>query len=295
MSAILGFIGLGVMGGNMARNLAKKYELMVYDKDHSRLSALTGPMIQSAGSVEEIGRTADTVFLSLPDSEAVGQVIESPGGLAETLDKGSVIIDAGTTEPAVIQRLSSMLSVRGIDLLDAPVSGGEKGAREGNLAFMVGGPEHVFERCRGMLTAMGATIIRVGESGMGQVAKLVNNLIVGATFAAVAEGFALGVKSGLHPRVLFDAIRNGWAGSPVLEVSAPAMIERNFQPGGTVNGILKDIGYALSLAEEQSVPLPVISVVHEIFKAAKASGAGNLAQPVIVTLWEKILGIEVKG
>jgi len=291
----MGFIGLGVMGGNMARNLAKKYELIVYDRDHSRLSMLTGLGVRGAGSVEEIGRTADTVFLSLPDSEAVRQVIEGTGGLAETLKKGSVIIDTGTTEPAVIQRLAAMLSGRGIELLDAPVSGGEKGAREGNLAFMVGGPEHVFERCRGLLASMGTSIIRVGESGMGQVAKLVNNLIVGATFAAVAEGFALGVKSGLHPRVLFDAIRNGWAGSRVLEVSAPAMIERNFQPGGTVNGILKDMGYALSLGKEQDVPLPVISLVHEIFKAAKASGAGNLAQPVVVTLWEKILGIEVKG
>lgn len=130
---------------------------------------------------------------------------------------------------------------------------------------------------------------------MGQVAKLVNNLIVGTTFAVIAEGFALGVKSGINPRKLFEAIRDGWASSRVLEVSAPAMLDHNFQPGGTVNIISKDLSYALSLANEKSVPLPVTSLVYEIYKTAKAAGHGSLSQPVLISLWENLLGIEVKS
>jgi 2-hydroxy-3-oxopropionate reductase len=135
----------------------------------------------------------------------------------------------------------------------------------------------------------------MGESGMGGVAKLVNNLIVGITFVAVAEGFALGVKSGLNPNTLYEAIRNGWAGSKVLDVSAEAMLGRNFKPGGTVDIHWKDLGYALTLAREKDVPVPAAALTHEIFKAARASGRGQLSQPAIVQMWERLLGIEVGG
>jgi 2-hydroxy-3-oxopropionate reductase len=283
------------MGGNMARNLAKKHPLIVYDNNPVRLSSFEDPGIRPAGSLAEVGGNAEIVLLSLPHATAVRQVVAGPGGLAETMKPASVIIDMGTTEPGLIQELATFLAGKKIDLLDAPVSGGEKGAREATLSIMVGGPECVFERSRELFALMGSSVVRVGESGMGQVAKLVNNIIVAATFAVAAEGFALGVKSGLNPRTLFEAIRGGWAGSRVLEACAPAMLERNFQPGGTVNMLWKDLGYALSLGREQSVPLPITSLVSELFTAARAAGSGELAQPVIVTLWEKLLGIEVKG
>jgi 2-hydroxy-3-oxopropionate reductase len=279
----------------MARSLARKHQLIVYDKNPLRLSSLNVAGIKRAESLAEVGEIADTVFLSLPDNTAVRQVVAGPGGLAETMRPASVVIDTGTTEPRLIQELANLLADKKIDLLDAPVSGGEKGAREATLSIMVGGPEPVFERCRGLLALIGSSVVRVGECGMGEVAKLVNNIIVAATFAVAAEGFALGVKSGLNPRTLFEAIRGGWAGSRVLETSAPAMLERNFQPGGTVNMLLKDLGYALSLGREQSVPMPITSLVGELFSAARAGGSGHLSQPVIVTLWEKLLGIEVKG
>ena len=137
--------------------------------------------------------------------------------------------------------------------------------------------------------------MRLGGAGAGQTAKMVNQMIVGATFVVAAESFALGVKAGLSPSALYEAIRNGWAGSRVLEVAVPAMIERNFQPGGTVDIHIKDLGYALSLAKDQDVPTPVTALAHEVFKAARADGSGRLSQPAVVKLWEKLLGIEVSG
>ena len=290
MTRTVGFAGLGVMGGHMARKVAAKYDLVVFDVDSSRMQGFP----TAAASLSELGRRAGVVLLSLPTSEVVRTAVLGKGGLAETLARGSVVVDMSTTEPAVIHEIARALDEREISLLDAPVSGGEKGAEQGTLSFMVGGKQEVFDECRAILQTMGSSIVRVGESGMGQVAKLVNNLIVGITFAAVAEGFVLGTRSGLKPEVLYEAIRNGWAGSKVLDVSVPAMLARDFRPGGTVDIHWKDLGYALAQAKETDVPVPVTALVHEIFKAARASGKGKLSQPSIVQLWESLLGIEVK-
>ncbi len=290
MTRTVGFAGLGIMGGHMARKVAAKYDVVVFDVDSSRMQGFPA----AAASLSELGRRAGVVLLSLPTSSVVRTVVLGKGGCAETLARGSVVVDMSTTEPAVIHEIARALDERGISLLDAPVSGGEKGAAEGTLSFMVGGKQEVFDECRAILQTMGSSIVRVGESGMGQVAKLVNNLIVGITFAAVAEGFVLGTRSGLKPEVLYEAIRNGWAGSKVLDVSVPAMLARDFRPGGTVDIHWKDLGYALAQAKETDVPVPVTALVHEIFKAARASGKGKLSQPSIVQLWESLLGIEVK-
>ncbi|MFI5369533.1 MAG: NAD(P)-dependent oxidoreductase [Spirochaetia bacterium] len=290
MTRTVGFAGLGVMGGHMARKVAEKFDLVVFDVDSSRMRGFPA----AAASLSELGLKAGVVLLSLPTSEVVRTAVLGKGGLAEALARGSVVVDMSTTEPAVIHEIGRALDERGISLLDAPVSGGEKGAAEGTLSFMVGGKQEVFDQCRAILQTMGSSIVRVGESGMGQVAKLVNNLIVGITFAAVAEGFVLGTRSGLKPEVLYEAIRNGWAGSRVLDVSVPAMLARDFRPGGTVDIHWKDLGYALAQAKEMDVPVPVTALVHEIFKAARASGKGKLSQPSIVQLWESLLGIEVK-
>jgi 2-hydroxy-3-oxopropionate reductase len=290
MTQTVGFAGLGVMGGHMARKVASKFDLVVYDVEPSRLQGFAA----AAASLSDLGRRAGVVLLSLPTSSVVRTAVLGKGGLAENLVRGSVVVDMSTTEPAVIHEIARALDERGISLLDAPVSGGEKGAAEGTLSFMVGGKQEVFDECRAILQTMGSSIVRVGESGMGQVAKLVNNLIVGITFAAVAEGFVLGTRSGLKPEVLYEAIRNGWAGSKVLDVSVPAMLARDFRPGGTVDIHWKDLGYALAQAKETDVPVPVTALVHEIFKAARASGKGKLSQPSIVQLWESLLGIEVK-
>jgi 2-hydroxy-3-oxopropionate reductase len=290
MTGTVGFAGLGVMGGHMARRVATKFDAVVFDVDASRMKGFPA----AAASLSELGSRAGVVLLSLPSSAIVRTAVLGKGGLAESLSKGSVVVDMGTTEPAVIHELAGALRERGIALLDAPVSGGEKGAAEGTLSIMVGGEQEVFDRCRAIFQTMGSSIVRVGDSGMGQVAKLVNNLIVGITFAAVAEGFVLGTRSGLKPEVLYEAIKGGWAGSKVLDVSVPAMLARDFRPGGTVDIHWKYLGYALAQAKETDVPVPVTALVHEIFKAARASGKGKLSQPAIVQLWENLLGIEVK-
>jgi len=291
MGTVVGFAGLGVMGRPMARRVSARFETIVYDVEAGRSEGFAG----RAGSLAELGRSASIVLLSLPSSEVVRRALLGEGGLAESMASGGTVVDMSTTEPSVIQEAAAALEAKGLSLLDAPVSGGERGAIDGTLSIMVGGRRETFDRCLEVLKTMGSSVVLVGGSGMGQVAKLVNNLIVGITFAAVAEGFALGTKSGLSADVLYEAIRGGWAGSRVLEVSVPAFLKRDFTPGGTVDIHWKDLGYALAQARETDVPVPVTALVHEIFKAARASGRGKLSQPAIIQLWEELLGIEVKG
>ncbi len=294
MPDAVGFIGLGVMGAPMARNVRKAFErVVVYDLDRERVELFSPEEFGRAGSCREVAEQCRLVLLSLPGSAAVESVVLGPDGLAEVLPEGGVVIDTGTTEPAVSRRLAERLRESGRAFLDAPVSGGEKAAIAGTLSFMVGGDAEVFEECLPLLRTMGASVVRIGASGAGSVAKLVNNLIVGAEFAAIAEGFVLAARSGLDPSVLYEAIRGGWAQSKVLDVSAEALLSRDFQPGGSVDIHWKDLGYALSLAKDVDVPTPVTAIVHEVFKAARAGGLGALAQPAIVMLWEELLGLRV--
>ena len=291
----IGFIGLGVMGGPMAKHLiAKRANVAVFDVDPFRMHGFSPLEADLAASVAQAAMGADVVFLSLPGSAVVREVVLGADGLASAMRSGSVVVDTSTTEPTVTVEIASALAQKGIGFLDAPVSGGEKAAVDGTLAFMVGGDESLFNDCADLFSAMG-TAVRVGQAGAGEAAKLINNMIVGATFAIVAEAFALGVKHGLDPKVLHEAIRGGWAGSKVLDVSVAAMLDRDFKPGGTVNIHWKDLGYALSLAKDEDVPTPVTALVHEIFKAARADGKGGLSQPAIVTLWERLIGKEVKS
>jgi 2-hydroxy-3-oxopropionate reductase len=287
----VGFAGLGVMGLPMARKVSGKFDLAVYDIDPARMREF----LRRAEGLAALGAASRIAILSLPSSAIVKAALLGPGGIGESMAAGGIIVDMSTTEPAVIQEAAAALERRGLMLVDAPVSGGEQGAKDGTLSIMAGGRQEAFDAVRPVLETMGTTIVRMGDSGMGQVAKLVNNLIVGITFAAVSEGFVLGAKSGLSPDLLFQAIRGGWAGSKVLEVSAPAILSRDFRPGGTVDIHWKDLGYALAQAKELDVPVPVTALVHEIFKAARASGRGKLSQPAIIQLWEQVVGMEVRG
>ncbi len=293
MTEKIGFIGLGVMGAPMARHLAAKYDLTVYDIESAKRKGV--PRATPAENIAGVAQSSTVIFLSLPGSEIVREVILGNGGLKNNLKPGNIIIDTSTTAPTISQEIASVLDQSGISFLDAPVSGGEKAASEGTLSVMVGGKPEVFGRCQEYLETIGSSVILMGNTGMGGVAKLVNNLIVGITFVAVAEGFALGTKSGLDPKLLYQAIRGGWAGSKVLEVSAEAMQARNFKPGGTVDIHWKDLGYALTLARDKDVPVPATALAHEIFKVARAAGKGRLAQPAIVQLWERLLNIEISG
>ena len=286
----VGFIGLGVMGGHMARHLSRQYDVAVYDIDAARLAKQEGG--NKAESAQEVGKHADLVFLSLPSSEIVKAVVCGAEGLIHVMEKGSAVIDTSTTEPTVSRALAQALADKGIDFLDAPVSGGEGGARDAALAIMVGGDAAVFEKYLPVLQVMAKSVVRVGEVGTGGAAKLVNNMIVGAAFSVIAEGFALAMKNDIDPAVLYEAIKDGWAGSKVLDVAAAGIVKQDYQPGGTIDLLFKDIGYALSLARSQNIPVPITAMVDEILKTARASGRGPYAQQIITQMWEKLLGIE---
>lgn len=293
---ILGFIGLGIMGGPMARNLLKAgYSVTGFDTEPARTAALAAAGGKAAASAADVGRASEVVFLSLPTGDIVRQVVIGEAGLATTMKPGTAIVDLSTTEPRVAQDAAAACGERGIAFLDAPVSGGEQGAIDATLSIMVGGDGATFARCRPILTCVGKSVVHMGGSGMGQAAKLINNLIVAAGFAAVCEGWALAVKAGLDPATLHDAIKGGWAGSRVMEETIPRLLRRNFVPGGTVDIMAKDVGYALNMARGLDLPVPVTALVHELFRMAKAQGKGPKAQPILITLWEEWAGIQVGG
>jgi len=296
----LGFIGLGVMGGPMARNLIRAgYTVTGFDTDKSRLDRFVGAGGKPGATAAEVGRASEIVCLSLPTGEVVRQVVTGADtgadGLAAVMKSGTVIVDCSTTEPKVAQDTAAICAQRGVAFLDAPVSGGEQGAMDASLSIMVGGDAAAFARCKPILAAMGRSVVHLGGSGMGQAAKLINNLIVAAGFAAVCEGWALAVKAGLDPATLHEAIKGGWAGSRVMEETIPRLLHRNFIPGGTVDIMAKDVGYALNMARTLDMPVPVTALVHELFRIAKAQGKGPKAQPVLITLWEEWTGIQVGG
>ncbi|GHV57658.1 2-hydroxy-3-oxopropionate reductase [Spirochaetia bacterium] len=294
MGKVVGFIGLGVMGQHMARHLAQKFPgLLINDIDKSRAAALiaAGSKVEAVSSPAELAQRADIVFLSLPTTAIVRDVVS--GALVSSLKKGSIVVDTSTTEVTAVKTLAAELEGKGIEFIDAPVSGGEKGAADGTLAFMIGGKQNVFESVKDYCAAMGASVVHLGPIGSGQIAKAVNQMIVGTAFAVIAESFSLGVKNGLDTKALYEAIRGGWAGSKVLDVAAADMLSREFKPGGTVDIHWKDLGIALSLSRDTDVPVPVTALVQEIFKAARAKGDGKKSQTAVVRLWETLLNQEI--
>lgn len=279
----VGFVGLGVMGRPMAENLARSFTVVGFDAREARLQGLA--RVQPARSVEEVAGSCPVVCLSLPSAAVVEEVVLGRGGLHGSLRQGSLVVDLSTSLPAVSRRIAERLAEKGIEFADAPVSGGEEGARTASLAIMVGAAPATFERCRGVLSSMGKSVVRVGDVGAGNLAKLVNNMIVGSTFAVIAEGFALAARLGVDPQSLHQAIRDGWAGSKVLEVSAREIAARQYVPGGTIDMLQKDLSYARTVAAESHSPVPMTAAAHELFVAGQAAGDGARSQPALYELW----------
>jgi 2-hydroxy-3-oxopropionate reductase len=292
----LGFLGLGVMGGPMARNLVKAgYPVVGFDTDAGRLEKFVATGGKGVRSVPEAAASAEVVLLSLPTGDIVRDVVTGANGLLAVMKAGTVIVDLSTTEPTVAQVCAAASAAKGITFLDGPVSGGEQGAIDAALSIMVGGDTATFARVKPILACLGRSVVHMGGSGMGQATKLVNNMIVAANFAAVCEAWGLAVKVGLDPATLHEAIKGGWAGSRVMEETVPRLLKRNFVPGGTVDIMTKDVGYALNMARTADVPVPVTALAHELFRMVKAQGKGGQAQPILIHLWEQWLGITVGG
>jgi 2-hydroxy-3-oxopropionate reductase len=282
------------MGGPMARNLVKAgYPVVGFDTDERRLGNFAAGGGKPAMSIAEVGRGSEVVFLSLPTGDIVREVVVGANGLLTVMKSGTVIVDLSTTEPKVAQDCAAAATAKDITFLDGPVSGGEQGAIDASLSIMVGGEAATFARVKPILACVGKSVVHMGGSGMGQATKLINNMIVAANFASVCEAWGLAVKVGLDPATLHEAIKGGWAGSRVMEETVPRLLKRNFVPGGTVDIMTKDVGYALNMARTANVPVPVTALAHELFRMVKAQGKGPQAQPILIHLWEQWLGITV--
>jgi len=297
MAERIGFIGLGIMGQPMARNLVKAgHELVVHSRGRGpvdKLVAESDGAVVAADKPSGVAARTDTIITMLPDSPNVRDVVFGEDGLLNAMPAGGLLIDMSTIAPATAIEVGAAIGGRGVGALDAPVSGGDKGAVAGTLSIMVGGAETDFARARPLFEAMGKTIVHVGESGAGQVVKACNQIVVAIAYAAVSEALVLGSKAGVHPEKIVQVLGGGLAASRVLELRGPTMLQRDFAPGFRVDLHRKDLGIALATAREQGVPLPVTGVVNQLFEALAAAGRGDLDHSALLTVIEDLAHHEV--
>ena len=292
----VGFIGLGIMGRPMARNLMKAgYSLPVYDVVEARVNELAAEGTGRASSSREVAERNPVVITIVPDSADSEAAILGPSGVLEGASKGSVVIDMSSIAPGTSQKIAAACEAKGVDFLDAPVSGGEPGAVAGTLAIMVGGKKEVFDRHRRLLSAMGSSVVHCGGYGAGNVVKLANQIIVATNIEAVGEALVLAKKAGLDPSVVFEAIKGGLAGSTVLSTKAPMMIAGDFKPGFRVRLHQKDLHNGLLTARELGVPLPVTSLVQQMLGALVNDGKGDWDHSAIATFIEDMSKITISG
>lgn len=295
MKKNVGFIGLGIMGRPMVLNLMKAgHNVTVYDINKGAVERLISKGAVGAKSPRETAENKDIIFTMLPNSKHVEQVVLGENGVIEGAKEGSVIIDMSSISPVVSKKIASEVNKKGIEMLDAPVSGGETGAIDGTLAIMVGGKEEVFDKAKDILHDMGKTITLVGDNGCGCTAKLANQIIVNLNIAAMSEALVFAAKAGIDIEKMYKAIRGGLAGSAVLDQKVPRILDRNFVPGGKISINLKDITNVMETAHDIDVPLPLASVLLEIFHALKADGKENDDHGGVVQFYEKIANVQVK-
>ena len=290
----IGFIGLGVMGRAMSRNLVKAgHALVVYDI----VPGLADPIAAAGASIgtssADVAARTETIITMLPDGPEVEQAVLGTGGVLEGIRAGSVLIDMSSISPLVSQKIAAACAKKGVEFLDAPVSGGEPKAIDGTLAIMVGGKPEVFEKMTPVLQAMGSSVTWTGAAGAGNVTKLANQIMVACNIAAMGEALALATKCGLDPEVVFNAVKGGLAGSTVLNAKAPMVIARNFKPGFRIRLHQKDLRNALLAAESVKVALPLTSLVQQMLAALVNEGKGDLDHAAIVTFIEQMSGVEV--
>ena len=287
----IGFIGLGVMGKPMATNLLKAgYPLTVWNRTRSKMNDLVAMGAYGANSPREVAERSDVVITMVTDSPDVEEVILGPNGVIHGARPGLIVIDMSTISPIVTRKIAGELAKKGVKMLDAPVSGGEKGAIEATLSIMVGGPKEVFEECLPIFRVLGKKITYMGSTGMGQTAKLCNQVICALNIQAVCEGLMLGAKAGLDLKRLLEAISAGAASSWMLINLGPKMLERDFKPGFKIRHQQKDIRLALALASELKLPLPGTALVQQMLRIVEAEGLGEEGTQAAIVAMEKIAG-----
>jgi 2-hydroxy-3-oxopropionate reductase len=287
----VGVIGLGIMGAPMARNLLRAgHTITVHSRTRARVEALVAAGAGAADSPAAVAAATDAVVTMLPDTPDVEAVLAGPAGVLAGARPGLLAIDMSTIAPDAARALAARAAAGGVSLLDAPVSGGERGAVAGTLSIMVGGDAAAFERAGPILAALGRRVTYMGGPGQGQMTKLVNQVVGAVTLAAVAEGVLLAARAGLDPAAMVQALEGGAATSWMLAEQAPRMQRRDFAPGFMVRLQQKDLRLALAAAGRLAVPLPMTALVHQLFAAVEAHGGGALGTQALVTALEALAG-----
>lgn len=292
----IGFIGLGIMGKPMAKNLIKAgYSLVVFDIVDAAIEELKAEGAETASSPKDVAEKCETIITMLPNGPQVKEVITGVGGILEASVTERILIDMSSISPLVSKEMYNVCKKKGIRFMDAPVSGGEPKAKDGTLAIMVGCDLDDFDQYVPLLKVMGSSAVRTGEVGSGNVTKLANQIIVALNIAAVSEAFTLATKAGVDPRLVFDAIKGGLAGSTVMNAKMPMILDRNFNPGFKIDLHIKDMANALDTAHSIGVPMPLSSVIMEIMQALRVDGKGQNDHSGIVRFYEKLADVEVKS
>ena len=290
----IGFIGLGIMGRPMAKNLLKAgYSLLVYDIVGEAVEDVVTEGAQGASSSKEVAENTTKIITMLPDSADSEAVILGPQGVLEGARPGSHVIDMSSIAPLVSQKIAAECAKKGVEMLDAPVSGGEPGAINGTLAIMVGGKQSVFDENYDLMKVMGANVVLTGDIGAGGVTKLANQVIVAANIEALSEALVLSQKAGVDPARVFEAIRGGLAGSAVMEAKGPMMLDRNFRAGFRVRLHQKDLRNVLQTAQELNVPLPVTALVQQMLGTLVNHGDADADHSAILHILEQMADVEV--
>ena len=296
MKKKIGFIGLGIMGKPMAKNLLKAgYEVVCHDINEAAVDEVVAAGATKGFSSAKTAQQSDIVITMLPNSPHVKEVVLGKDGVLDGAGEGTILIDMSSIDPLISQEISKEAAKKGVLMLDAPVSGGEPKAVDGTLSIMVGGPEDTFEEVKEILLFMGASAVLVGEIGSGNVTKLSNQIIVALNIAAVSEALVLATKAGVDPEKVYKAIRGGLAGSTVLDAKAPLMLKGNFKPGFRIELHIKDLMNALNAAHEIGVPIPLTAQVMEIMQALKVDSKEKDDHGGIVQYYERLADVEVRS
>jgi 3-hydroxyisobutyrate dehydrogenase len=290
----VGFIGLGIMGMPMARNLLKAgFEVTVYNRTASKAEALAREGARKVDSPGDVARECPIVITMVSDTPDVEEVILSKGGCIDGVKSGSIVIDMSTISPQATRNMAACLKEKGASMLDAPVSGGDVGAINATLAIMVGGDREVFEQCRPIFEALGKNIVHVGGNGMGQTVKLMNQILVVGTLNAVVEALAFAQKSGADLEKAIDAVKGGAAGSWQLSNLGTRIIKRDFAAGFMIDLVQKDLNLVMEAIAEMKLPLPVTSLIHQWYYSLQDSGEGQSGTQALVKALERVAGVEV--
>jgi 2-hydroxy-3-oxopropionate reductase len=291
----LGFIGLGIMGKPMAKNLLKAgYELVVYDIFKESVAELVAAGAKAGSSSKNVAEQTDIVITMLPNSPQVRTVVLGKDGVIEGVKKGQIVVDMSSIAPLASREIAGELSKKGVEMLDAPVSGGQEKAEAGTLAIMVGGKEEVFKKSQSILEVMGGSVNLVGDIGAGQTTKLANQIIVAINIAAVSEALTFGKTAGVDPEKIFNAIRKGLAGSQCLEDKAPRMFSGQFKPGFKISLHIKDLTNVFETSRSLHTAMPLTTQVMEMMQTMAAEGNSELDHGGLALFYEKLNNLSLK-